>query len=330
MDFFVGSPDPALVHLAEAVFSDLASPRRPEGDLPCFVIAGSAGSRDEPRYDVSGPVIGRSEALPLAMAITRIVTALGRATLDVEPDRLHLHAGAVVADGLSGCSWPCRRETGKTTAVACPALHGWTDLSDETVSIGPRDQFRSRGSPSRSLLKSGSCSLLPELASHFLPHGETSAAGRAARQPRRRRGRERRCGCSRDGRTPTEGSESAAVRGAGRTGRSTQRTPSSCSWPKRWMQGGSVIRAGVRARPIGHPHQLLGDLGRGSRPDGRRRSSGCSKLLKRQRLEVRDLGQGMERVRSNVTSVLIADRVVVHELPEGRILSPTSWPCRSG
>lgn len=317
LDFVVGSPDPTLVRLAEELFRDLPSPRVLEGELPCFVLAPSAASREEPLYDLSGPVVGLVEALPLSMAVSRLVTALSRATLDAEPDRLHLHAAAAVRDGRA-VVLAAPRETGKTTTLARLVLDGWSYVSDETVSIGPGDELV-RGFAKPLSIKPGSRSLLPELAPHFLPEGTVgdhavlhvslgtlgvrTAEAASAKM----------VGLLRRRLTPSidHAADSRPIHPADAVVGLMAETLDAA----RFGNSAVIELARLAARTscweifIGAPNDTVVEIER------------LFEMPPGERLDVQQLPQGGPRIPANVTSVLVGDRAVVHELPEGRILA---------
>ena len=71
---------------------------------------------------------------PMIVVEERITRRLNRMVLDLEPDRLHLHAGAVTKNGdtvlVIGTSM-----AGKSTLVAKLVSSGWDYLSDEQVGV---------------------------------------------------------------------------------------------------------------------------------------------------------------------------------------------------
>ena len=171
LEFLVGSSDPGLIELAEKLFRDLPMPTAPRDEMSCLLFVPS-GAPHSKLYDVTAPVLGALRGVTSAAALTAMVTALSRMTLDAETHRLHLHAAAAVRDGraavLAG-----RRGSGKTTTLARLVLSGWSYISDEAVSIGSGDD-QIRGYPKPLSIKPGSRTLLPEIRPHCLPTGQVS------------------------------------------------------------------------------------------------------------------------------------------------------------
>lgn len=317
LTFAVGSPDPALVKLAEDLFRDLPSPRVLEGELPCFVLAPSATSPAEGLYDLSGPVVGVLRGVPLAMAVSRLVTALSRATLDAEPNRLHLHAAAAVRDDQA-VVLAAQRETGKTTTLAHLALHGWSYMSDETVSIGPGDELV-RGFAKPLSIKPGSRPLLPELSAHLIPRGSVGEQAvlhislGTVGVPTTEAADVRMVGLLRRNPTPTSAGSvgSRSIHPADAVVGLMAETLDAA----RFGAGAVVELARLAARTncweifIGDPSDTVAEIERlFEAPVGAL-------------VEVQALSEGSTRIAKNVVSVLIGDRAVVHELPEGRILA---------
>lgn len=315
--FFVGSPDRELIDLAEELFADLPTSDPMDDDVPCFVLSRSATSPDdEGTYDLAGPIIGSMTGLPLAGALTWLVSGLSRASLDVESGRLHLHAAGAVRGGRAAVLVG-RRETGKTTTLAHLALNGWGFISDETISIGPRDD-EVRGFAKPLSIKPGGEVFIPELTEHLLPVGG-----------------------------PTDGAVHHVALGA------VGATTCEAAEPKlvavlRRVGGpsGPAEASSTRLHPVDAVVALMGEtmdagrFGSGAAFELARLAARChcheivlgsptATVTEVERLfdeplpaplPVEQLPQG-GAIRPDVTTVLVGDRAVVHEHPEGRIFA---------
>lgn len=69
-------------------------------------------------------------------ALGSLATSITRVALDADPDRLHLHCAAVALDGR-GLVVTASSGTGKTTLAAKLLTHGWAYGSDEAVALRP-------------------------------------------------------------------------------------------------------------------------------------------------------------------------------------------------
>lgn len=166
-DFAVESCDKAVADLVDELFGDLVRPDAMDDELPRYSITRSTAEADPTMFDLSGPAVEAAIGLSLAGMLTRLVVGLSRATLDAEPDRLHLHAAGAVKDGrVAVLAAP--RGTGKTTTLALLAQQGWSFISDEAVSIGRGDKMV-RGYAKPLSIKPGSRSILSHLTPHLLP-----------------------------------------------------------------------------------------------------------------------------------------------------------------
>lgn len=96
-----------------------------------------------------------------------MVSAISRATLDLEPGRLHLHAAAAVRSGRA-VIMTGPRESGKTTTLSKLAVAGWEFISDEALAIGA-DSTKVAGFAKPLSVKPGGRALVPELVPHLRP-----------------------------------------------------------------------------------------------------------------------------------------------------------------
>ncbi len=163
--FFVGSTDPTIVDDIERLLLDLPTDDEPDGEMQVFSFIPSPS---EPgRWDAHGPVVGVQTGLTRASAITLLITGVNLGALATEPERLHLHAGAAVRSGQA-VVMSAARETGKTTTLARLVLRGWEFISDEAISIG-RDDPLVTGFAKPLSIKPRGRHLVPELEAHFTP-----------------------------------------------------------------------------------------------------------------------------------------------------------------
>ncbi|MGH9085716.1 MAG: hypothetical protein ACRDYW_09710, partial [Acidimicrobiales bacterium] len=175
-DFLVGSDDVQIARELERLLRDLPTAEVTDtSDLPAFLILTldrTGGGRH--RYEVTGPQIGRLGPFTLAGAVTLLSTGINLGALEAEPDRLHLHAAAVVRDGKAlVISAP--RETGKTTTLTRLVLRGWGYISDEALSIdATADEVR--GFPKPLSIKPSGRHLVPELTEHLAPAADLDPA----------------------------------------------------------------------------------------------------------------------------------------------------------
>jgi hypothetical protein len=300
----------------EELFRDLPTAEELHGEPERFMIAPSARAGG---WDVSGPAVNGLNGLPLASAITLVMTGVNLAALEAEPERLHLHAAGAVREGRA-VVMSAPRETGKTTTLARLVLRGWEYISDEAVSIGPGDD-EVRGFAKPLSIKAGGSHLVSELLPHLLPAA------------------------------PEEGDDQVRHVALGATGATTSRGA-----PPRLIvllrrPRGVPDGAAPRAAPI-HPVdavvRLMGetmDAGRFgpravvelARLAARCRChevhigvgdpEGTADLIERlfddaavEPLPVEELEDGAA-INPNLVTLLIGDRVVMHEQPEGRIIA---------
>lgn len=126
--FAVDCFDDDVRETIEAVFVDLG-----DGESDGATVLGLERS-DQPgklRLKVPGRAYGDA---PLAGLVTQMVPAITRLNLDSEPDHLHLHCAALAKAGR-GVLISAASGTGKTTLAAGLAGRGWSYVSDEAVAI---------------------------------------------------------------------------------------------------------------------------------------------------------------------------------------------------
>ena len=96
-------------------------------------------------------------------ALVTLVTSVTRFALDSDPSRLHLHCAAVGRSGR-GVLISASSGVGKTSLTAALLLAGWTYISDESVAVG-FDSLLALGFPKPLLIKILGEALHPELMS---------------------------------------------------------------------------------------------------------------------------------------------------------------------
>lgn len=110
---------------------------------------------------------------PADWAAARLITGVSRLALDADPDRLHVHAAALSLDGL-GVLISAESGTGKTTLATALAQRGWTYVSDEMVAV-ELDHPIARSFPKPLSLKPAGHALVPGALDAGVPlevHGE--------------------------------------------------------------------------------------------------------------------------------------------------------------
>lgn len=314
--FLVGTPEVQVKDSVEAMFRDLPTAELVEGEMELFMLVPTEVAGGS-RWQLTGPGVGALSGMSLADALAMLVTGVNLSALDAEPQRLHLHAGAAVRDGRA-VVMSAPRETGKTTTLARLVLRGWDFISDEAVSIsGTDDEVRGFAKPLS--IKPPGRSRVPELMAHMVPALDDVEAQEIVHVPL--------------------GAVGAMARDRAEPGlvvllrRSDQTEP-----------GGPP--ASLPVHPADAVVHLMGetmDAGRfGPRAvlELARLTARCSchevlvgdpeataELIEElfdvpqpEPLPIRVL-EGGAAIATNVVSLLVGDRVVIHEQPEGRILA---------
>lgn len=104
---------------------------------------------------------------PADWCAAKLITDVSRLALDADPDRLHLHAAALALDG-KGVLISAESGTGKTTLAVAMARRGWTYVSDEMVAFEVDDRI-ARGFAKPLSLKPGGHALLPGVIDAAVP-----------------------------------------------------------------------------------------------------------------------------------------------------------------
>ena len=164
--FVVAAGAPEVIEMVDEMFRDLPSGDAADDGIAEFVLTPTRrGSLDQ--WDLTGPNVSSSSGMTTPDALATLMTKVNLSALDAEPERLHVHAGAVVRDGRA-IVMSAPRDTGKTTTVARLVMRGWEFISDETISIGPGDPEVQGWAKPLSIKALGRVRV-PELASHMVP-----------------------------------------------------------------------------------------------------------------------------------------------------------------
>ena len=127
--FIVATSTPELRAVVESLFVDYPEPRGI--DLPQLVRF-TLSEVDGPRWVLGQPIGVTSKTLPAALAV--LASEVNLASLGADPSHLHLHA-AGAAKGGRAVLLHAPRDTGKTTTVVALAERGWALLSDEMLAL---------------------------------------------------------------------------------------------------------------------------------------------------------------------------------------------------
>lgn len=318
LTFLVGCPDAQVIACVRDVFQDLPTVDRSSGGLEAelFVLLPD-GEQSGPRWSLSGPQVGSLSGMTLAEALAMLVTGVNLAALAAEPERLHLHAGAAVRRGQA-VLMAAARDTGKTTTLARLVLRGWDFISDEAVSIG-RDDDEVRGFPKPLSIKPGGRARVVELEQHMVPaldevadhevvHVPLGALGAKAvltAEPRLvvllRRGADER---------PSGMAASLPVHPADAVVHLMGETMDSARFGDRavFELARLAVRCGCQEVIVGDPEATADHIEQ------------LFEAPPPARLPVREM-RGGPYVKENIVSVLVGDRVVIHQQPDGAILA---------
>lgn len=318
LTFVVGCSDAQVVASVEAMLQDLPTAELSDGELEAELFVLLADGRPGANvWSLTGPEVGALAGMTLAGALAMLVTGINLAALAAEPDRLHLHAGAAVRDGRA-VLMSAPRDTGKTTTLARLVLRGWDFISDEAVSISPGDDDV-QGFAKPLSIKAQGRGRVPELSRHTVPPVEDVDEQDVVHVPL--------------------GALGATARPAG--------TPKLVVLLRRAdMVGPERRAASLPLHPVDAVVHLMGEtmdagrFGPGAVRELVRLATRCcchevlvgepdetAELIEElfaeaepEPLPVRELTPG-GAVADNVVSLLVGDRVVIHEQPEGRILA---------
>lgn len=319
LQFVVTVPDQDVRRLVEELFDDLPAPEREDQRqqfMQIVVTESRVDAPEERRFDLHAPTIGAMQALSLSAMITMLVAAVNVSVLDAETDRLHLHAAAAVRSGkaalLSG-----RSQTGKSTTVVHLVQQGWDLISDESVSIS-RDDVLIRGFPKPLSVKPTGRHLVPDVMPAALPRKGASHLD-AVHVP-----------LGRVGGVLREFAEPHLVALLSRTRENAASAEPVCApidtadaivhlMTETFDAGRFGPDAVIHlARLASRCHCYRVDLG-----SPERTATAITELFSAPPVPpttVTSLGSG-GRVRRNVVSLLVGDRVVIHEQPAGRVVA---------
>jgi hypothetical protein len=313
--FAVASSSEEVTQMVDAMFHDLPSPTGDQ-EIAAFLLTPTPPP-SAAQWDLSGPNVAAASGMTLPDALATLMTKVNLSALDAEPERLHVHAGAVVRDGRA-IVMSAPRDTGKTTTVTRLVLRGWGVISDEAISIAPGDPDV-RGWAKPLSIKALGRERVSELAPHMVPpvgdllphdivHVPLGAAGARLVESARpqlilllRRQED-----SEPGRPPA----SLPVHPADATVHLMTETMDA----GRFGAGAVLELARLAARCACHElligdHELTAD-----------HIEDLAEAAEVAPLPVQELEDGAG-VAANVVSLLVGDRAVIHVQPEGQILA---------
>jgi hypothetical protein len=133
--FEVACPSDEIVDALDAMFSGLDADDDADGDQAGTHVVTIELHPEGDEWAIEAP--GYSHP-PRALDVTmsNIVGVVQRLALDVDPSRLHVHAAALERDGR-GLIVCASSGTGKSTLAAALATDGWRYLTDEAVALDP-------------------------------------------------------------------------------------------------------------------------------------------------------------------------------------------------
>lgn len=154
--FVVACPTRAVRDTVESAFVDL--PRGEAGSAAVIRLQ----AEDDGTLSVLVDGQRQTTAQSPNQALGSLVTAVTRLALDADPERLHLHCAAVARDDR-GVLITARSGTGKTTLSAKLLTEGWSYGSDESVALCP-DSSVVAAFPKPLMIKDGAGSPVREMA----------------------------------------------------------------------------------------------------------------------------------------------------------------------
>jgi len=167
--FAVDANDRDDVDLVERLFADLDRPGPDEPLTGTYQLDRVEGTVPV-EWVIDGPRLEQQPPLGLAAMLTRFMSAVNIAALDLEPGSLHLHAAAAARGGRAVVI-AAEQNTGKTTTVSHIVSRGWEFITDETVRLG-HDDGAVHGFPKPVSIKPGGAHLVELLVSHMVPAHE--------------------------------------------------------------------------------------------------------------------------------------------------------------
>jgi hypothetical protein len=132
LGFRVQCDSAKLRDTVEALFADLTAP---PPDMAIHELRLDEGEQNGiTMLDLVGFGMFDPGPLPPDLTLDTLVSRVGRLSLDADPDRLHLHAAALAKGGRSVLV-SASGGTGKSTLATALVLRGWDYLSDESVAL---------------------------------------------------------------------------------------------------------------------------------------------------------------------------------------------------
>jgi hypothetical protein len=152
----VDCPSDRIRETTEALFVDLADDSPTDELLVVSVDSDAATGRTTISV---GDASGQPPRPDFSLA--NLVTAVSRLALDTDPTRLHLHCAALASNGR-GVLVSAPSGTGKSTLAAAMIHQGWTYVSDEAVALEP-GVISATGFAKPLILDARGAELVPEL-----------------------------------------------------------------------------------------------------------------------------------------------------------------------
>jgi hypothetical protein len=151
--------------VVESLFRDMPEPGSRETPIMSYtLIRGGSGVR---AWTVAGPHLDEVTLSTLEAVLSLLVGAVNRSALDAEPHDLHLHAALATKDGRAVVI-AAEPHTGKTTTVAHLAARDWSFVTDENVRLSP-GAAEVTGLPKPLSFKPGGFGLVEHLEPWMIP-----------------------------------------------------------------------------------------------------------------------------------------------------------------
>ena len=123
--------------LVESLLRDVPAPSSTVSDVTVFSVIRQ--DADGTGWTVNAGRVENLSGATLDGALNLLIGEITFATLESEPEHLHLHAALAVKDGRS-VILAAQQNTGKTTTVANLVAQGWSFVTDEVVRLSPRTE----------------------------------------------------------------------------------------------------------------------------------------------------------------------------------------------
>jgi hypothetical protein len=149
----------------ESLFRDMPEPDSGETHVAAYTFLRSGA--DGSARTLAGPQVDEVTLSDLDAALSRLVGAVNRSALDAEPEHLHLHAALAVKEGRSVVV-AAAPNTGKTTTIAHLVARGWGFVTDENVRLASGTS-QVTGLPKPISIKPGGRDLVEHLEAWMIP-----------------------------------------------------------------------------------------------------------------------------------------------------------------